>query len=255
MAYFLVSMSFLFFSNISFLLGAFEKECFKKTIKLTDIHNFIVVSLGCNCAPAWYAREYGLRDFALPFDWCITPYSSLYHCFQADFKGYFRRKNLIKSDQALFNQSTKSLIKHMKFEELSEYFTWVLDSSIGMIYNHDFPDNNKVTIDKYYWDIFKKYKRRIERLYKMMVSGKHVYFIRYRDITKEEALQFYRLLKFKFPDTSFTLLVISDQEEFKEEWQLPYIKNYYEDKDLNHDIFWKDLCGSISSGKLCSPVD
>ena len=54
-----------------------------------QIQPITVISLGQSCTVAGAVRDYGIREFAFPFDWIVSPFNSLYQVFEDDFK-FFR---------------------------------------------------------------------------------------------------------------------------------------------------------------------
>jgi len=191
-------------------------------------HKAYVVSLGSNCRGAFFARYYKIRSFALPFDWCLTPYRSLYSLIQHDFKSFFDKEFLVPARQCHDAYILKFLKEMGVYAAATQYSSeWVFNSVSGMLFNHDFSTNTPTVIQKQYASNHAKYMRRIERFYKVMNAGKHIYLIRYLDITKSEACEFCDLIKRKFPHADFTLIVVgSDVEQFGGDWQIPHIKNF-----------------------------
>jgi len=217
--------------------GAFEHNSGSNTT-----YNFITISLGSNCQPAEFMRAHKIRFFAAPFDWCITPYASLYKVIHTMFRGFFKKENLIPY---AWNHPVAN---------------GILDQESGIFYNHDFPETTLDGIAHHYQFVHDKYKRRINRLFAQANSGKHVYFIRYLDITKTEACELCQLLKDTFPQTAFTLIVIGNRAaEFERDWGIPHIKNFFiycehgldgNTMPLEENPFWKELCDQIRSGAL-----
>lgn len=210
----------------------------------------ITISLGCMCDPAWYTRKYNIRSFAFPFDWCLTPYPALYEFIKTDFAEYFKIENLIPSSQAYFTQELQNFFNKMNCITISENPRWVLDKQYGMVYNHDFPSNSLAIIHEKYQEQYTKYMRRVTRFFSEINSNKHVYFIRFYDISKLQTYELLELLKIKFPKTNFTLIVIGeDPSKFSHDWKIPQVKNYYFDGD-HTGSFWQKLCNDIASGDL-----
>jgi hypothetical protein len=214
--------------------GAFEQSDGDEAL-----YNFITISLGYNCQPAEFMRVHKIRFFAAPFDWCITPYTSLYNVINNSFSNFFKKDNLVP------------------YAWNTEILNGILDTGTGIFYNHDFPERSFDSINKHYKVQYAKYKRRIDRLFKQMGSGKHVYFIRYLEMNKAEACELYALLKRTFPHTQFTLIVIGNNAvEFEQDWGLPHIKSFFmyceqkEGMSLEENPFWRELCNKIRSGAL-----
>lgn len=210
---------------------------------------FITIGLGSNCGPAMYTRLHSIRTFAFPFDWCVTPYEALYNFITTDFKNFLQKRNLVPTSAAYYNKDLQELLNKLKYTHLSEGSSWVFDKEFGMIFIHDFPDNTLSTIDQFYELNYTKYIRRIERFYNEINSKRHIYFIRFYDITKQQSLELLRLLQYKFPKTDFTLIVIGDnKEEFSTSWNVPHVKNFYSTPD--DGPLWQRICSDISLGKL-----
>lgn len=214
---------------------------------IPNTRNFITVSLGSNCCPASNTRQNDVRSFAFPFDWCVTPYQALYHFIENDFKDYLKLEHLIASSPLYFNQATKDVLAQIGSAHESENKIWVLDKKTGMIYNHDFTGNSQSLIENEHPEQYTKYQRRIKRFYEAMHSHKHIYFIRFNNITKKESIKLYQLLKKKFPTASFSLIVINVLQEFHRPWNIPHIYNYF---NGGYQDFWKELCNKMVQGQL-----
>lgn len=189
--------------------------------------HFVAISLGHNCHAASFLRTYNIRPFAFPFDWCLTPYQALYNFIENDFKDYYKKENLVPGSMANYSEDQKNFLIKFNYFKISESPTWVLDKASGMIFNHDFSNNQLSTIYQEYEIQYAKYVRRIKRFYEIINSGKHIYFVRYWDINKADAIKLYELLKNKFPFISFTLIVIDNSSESKEDWNITGIKNFF----------------------------
>ncbi len=247
----------LFITQISYGDIINEDE-FERNSEVNASNTFITISLGCNCHPACFTRLYGIRFFASPFDWVATPYQALYKFIKNDFNDFFKKENLVApSPEMNFSDAVQLLIADLKHISRNEYAGWILDKESGMFSIHDFPSHTHEAIDQCHELEYEKYQRRIKRFYNEINSGKHVYFIRYLNITKKEAYDLYQLIKLKFPKTSFTLIVIGNTAvEFDQDWGIFGIKNFFIDvefvagKPFEENLFWQKLCGYISSGSL-----
>lgn len=76
-----------------------------------------IVCLGCNCEVTWNVRDYFGIEKAFPFDWWITPNTTLISILQNKFNDLLNFKNLVFS---------------------SDGHT-VLDAQYNVLYHHDFP--------------------------------------------------------------------------------------------------------------------
>lgn len=230
------------------VLQFFSTKCFFDDPTTHESRDFVVISLGSDCHPAAYTRKHSIRDFAFPFDWCLTPFDSIYHFIKNDFAGYLKKKNLVQSEEKQFNHSLKKFLQKTSLVAVSTYQSWVVDKKNGMIFVHDFPDNRLPVIAKWYKDIARKYERRIKRFKAVMDGSKHVYLIRYLDTTKKQALELEKLLRKNFPHARFTLIIIGNTPEFNHNWGYQRIKNYALTSD--RELFWELLCEDIATGKL-----
>lgn len=208
--------------------------------------DFITISLGYNCEPGLNTRKYNIRAFAFPFDWCLTPYEAVYNFINSDFKDFFKLDHLVPSVKKNFTPKLEKFFKNINVTQVSEHTLWVLDKQSGMIFNHDFTNNDLATIRSNHEQQYIKYQRRIARFYTEMNSGKHIYFIRFNDISKNKAIKLLKLIENKFPETNFTLIVISNKPEFEQNWNIPRLKNFYSN---GYDI-WEKICLDIKSGNL-----
>jgi hypothetical protein len=117
------------------------------------------ISVGSDCSPATALRILGIRKFALPFDWVVSPIKALEACFSNNFKQYHT---------GLYYNSTKTrLIDVYGFEFPHSYPTIIQD--IGEPEEGGFGENCIVEnwMD-YHKDVLCKYERRIERFLNIM---------------------------------------------------------------------------------------
>lgn len=167
----------------------------------------ICISLGANCAPARNFERNKLTEAFFPFDWCISEFESIYKALEEDFHDYFKRENL-----KIFELAPN--VTHRTFR----------DTLYKIIYPHDFSSDKEPMHD--YEQIKKKYYRRIDRFYRALSLGKKVYFFR-TGVTKEEAHKLNTLIRTKFPKLNYTLIVVSDTEDFKKKWKTKRIRNFF----------------------------
>jgi len=116
-------------SRALFRCGIIYEEEFEKNSVADARNSFVTISLGCNCHPAFFARLHGIRFFASPFDWCVTPYAAIYHFIKNDFKNYLKRENLVvPSEQLYFPDYVQELISDLKHISRNDYTGWLLGS-------------------------------------------------------------------------------------------------------------------------------
>lgn len=197
----------------------------RKQLVLDGLDNFpdpIIISLGYSCTVADMLRSNNLRCFAFPFDWTRSSFQGICDLLHNDF-----------SD--LFNP------EYLSFET-----TFILNKKHTIAFHHDFPasktvgraDYLKENYLDYVPDVAAKYQRRIDRLGRALKSGHSVYFIRLSSGTRpwnldslkqtpEEVIKLRDLLLNKFPHSNFTLVVIDNDDSYKNDWNLDRIKNFY----------------------------
>ncbi len=175
--------------------------------------DFLVISLGIRCLPAAQIERYGLRSGAYPFDWNDTGFGSLVLVLQDDFRDFFAKENIKEQPYP-----------HLCTDGRIVTSTRVIESKYNIALMHDFSSFSNIVRE--YEDVKQKYERRINRFYEVLLSGKHIYFIRHL-ITKKQAIQLTELLDRKFPSLNYTLVAIDYTDEIKVDWNIPKIKNFY----------------------------
>lgn len=210
------------------------KLAFKKTIYLLfllmSIQLFgqgkpLVISLGDHCPVASTLRHHQIRMQAYPFDWVVTPFSSLYKVLNEDFENFFVKENLILTSLGSSD--------------------CIVDSYTGIAYLHDFPSkentgrnlsdfNPELLYDglivhnflDFYEQANNKYWKRVNRLRAVLNSFSSVVFIRH-SATKEEAVSLRNLIEMKYPFSNFRLVIINSDKSLQEAWNEHKIQNYY----------------------------
>lgn len=187
----------------------------------------IIIPLGFDCHVATELRLHKLRSQAFPFDWNITSFNAVYKAIQEDFAHFLNENYLI-----------------MHSDEYG-----IINTYYGIDFRHDFPNRNPSVspekqidfidpsdmphykICKNFLDFIEpvreKYNRRIRRFYDAVSGNSKVIFIRNNDITKEQSIKLYNLLRTKFPNLDFVLVVCSESKEMNRDWEFPGIKNFY----------------------------
>lgn len=166
-----------------------------------------VVSLGTKCQVAIQIEHNGIRKLAYPFDWLVSPFDSL--------------TSFIINDGTHFLDRDK--LDYKGVYPGNPPYHHVEDTHYGFIILHELLGPDAV---ENYTQVKTKYKRRIERLFNLLQSDKKVLFIR-TSITREEAIYLDNVLHTKYPQLEYTLLALNNTEDFKTEWKLPRIRNFY----------------------------
>jgi len=208
----------------------------QKDTSITFKQSKIFISLGMNCAIGFQLEAKKLVEAFFPFDWCISEFESIYRALETDFNGYLQKENLVVLDRP----------------ELAAHH-YVRDTGYNIMYLHDFSLTGEPLHD--YEEVKNKYHRRIARLYHVLTLNKKVYFLR-TGITKEQAIQLNNLIARKFPKLKYTLVVIDQTEEYKKQWNIKRIKNFFlkdfQDPGMNSQELvdgWNALFKKITTTK------
>lgn len=168
----------------------------------------VFISLGCDCQPAYHLALNGLREAAYPFDWTVVPFDSLYSILENDFNGFFDKAYI--TDKNATSGGTEYPVINAKF---------------NTVFPHEF--KNKKDFENNFKNAEKKYCRRIQRFYETIKSGRPVFFIRHKLITKNQAMGLDGLIQSKFPGLKYGLFIIGMAEEIKQDWKMNNVLNYY----------------------------
>jgi len=175
----------------------------------------IAISLGSNCTIAMQLNMAQLRHKACIFDWCLSSVAAIIHCIDNDFKDFFNIENC-------------QLVEPMS----------VLDTLYNITIKHDFPFQiemggsrpgipSKDVVYEQYNQTYNKLMRRIERFRKLKMYQGKLYFIRWGNTTKKEAVALFKTLYKKFKKQDFTLIVIGSSKDYRNPWRFTQIKNFF----------------------------
>ena len=170
---------------------------------------FNIIPLGSGCALALYLNEYGLRHASYPLDWVDLPcVSALYEILECDFKDFmdFSYLRIVKS-----KKDRRSRLFHTKYDiqipHILKIRDW-LNTSDGL---RPKKSENISLLN----DIVTMFDRRIARFYEIVKHSNLLYFVRL-GINEDEAVNLYKMLKRKFPESNFRLVCLV--KEFKYAW-------------------------------------
>jgi hypothetical protein len=114
------------------------------------------LTLGYDCSPAGALRAMGLRSFALPFDWLVSPINAMEACLKDDFAHFHTNLRL--------NHKSTRIVDHYGFEFNHDYPTATDDHVVDHL-NEDWHCEKEIV--KNWRDctsaVLDKYHRRIER--------------------------------------------------------------------------------------------
>lgn len=183
-----------------------------------------IVSLGGNCRNSTWLKELNIRFQAFPFDWVESEeIEGIINLLNNDFHDYLSFKNLIPYDHSHYNrirdnQYKINLVHEFSFQGNSN-FTFANEKDLK---------RGKACLQNEYQVVLEKYKRRIDRFRNLTVNYKTIIFMRTLFVDKPSAMRLYEALVKLFGNThNIILAVVSDTEEFKEDWGYSKIKNFY----------------------------
>jgi hypothetical protein len=162
-----------------------------------------IIPLGHDCQVAHQLKAHHLRLYSLPFDWNHTSYEALTKLLQHNFKNFLAQDSLILA---------------------REGHSFILDTQYGMQFIHDFEVNQNF-MNKYD-EIKVKYDKLVARFKMVLEISEKVLFIR-RTIKKEQAIMLDELIHNIYPSLDYTLVVLSDDNAFRQDWGYERIKNFH----------------------------
>lgn len=192
------------------------------------------IGLGGSCQTAHQLNVNKLKGPTLPFDWVVSPFSSVHALIQNEFADWLDKEHLVLAQD----------------DEVGWY---IHDQKYRIRFLHDFPLDPEFVRG---YDVARsKYERRIRRLLELLQSDKRVLFVRL-DITREEATAFDRMLRKKFPRLKYDLLAVGDTPEMQPNWELPRIRNLFLPQPESRfwaglDEPWREVLGNV----LNAPAD
>lgn len=194
-----------------------------------------IIPLGAACGAAMYLREAKLRQAAYPFDWVICAHEGLIKAIDEDF-AHFLENLTVWNNQGVI-----------------DYY--------GFQFTHDWPNiKNKIVMDDAdfigsdqlipEWQqalpkVKEKYRRRIERFIKACSDSEPIIFLRSEYVNRGQAIEIRDLIRKKFPQLDFLLVVVADDKNFIEPWNIEGIHNYNRYSDAT--IFLKQ---SVEKGYI-----
>jgi hypothetical protein len=197
----------------------------------------LCISLGFNCTMALQLDRNQLRKKSFPFDWNVTSLQGLCDVIDNHFADFLNPHYLIVRTG-------------------SAYVPGVTNVKYNIALAHDFPDTQGVVASNYLDylpDIQEKYERRIKRFYNACNMAEKVYFFRTKfwwwplqsDAQDKENVKKLRdILTKHFPLNNWVLVVTSDDMQYKHDWQMPKVKNFYMSKGTDDE--WNSVFRQLS---------
>lgn len=208
----------------------------------------LCISLGSMCAPAIHLRGpdfsqnfenskkgFHIRKDAYPFDWIVSSFDALYTCINDDFNQFLH--NLHKS-------RPYEIVDHYGFIFWHDWPT-VVSGSFDVL-NDDFGVTSHPLLSN--WNDYtplvrEKYSRRIKRFKETCSGSEKIYFIRFHNTTRQQAIMLRDLIERKYKNLEFELIIISGDKTL---WNLNKIKNFYMERDdwAKPDL-WKNIFNQV----------
>jgi len=183
-----------------------------------------VVSLGSNCRVATWLRALNIRTKAYPFDWVESEdINALIHLIKNDFEGYLEFEKLAPAYNYFYNRVIDTTYKINFVHDFS--FQGNERFSFANAVDYDY---GLMCLKQEYGKFYEKYMRRIQRFRALTKKYEQIIFVRTLLVDKTTAQELYAALQLLFNNSQkIILVVISDQEDFKNDWHIRGIKNFY----------------------------
>lgn len=195
------------------------------------------IGLGGSCQIAHQLEVNKLKGPSLPFDWVVSPFSSLHTLIQNNFADLLLKENtvLVQDDEAGW---------------------YVLDRKYRTRFLHDFPLD--LDFMRAYDEVKAKYERRSRRLLELLDSSRRVLLIRL-DITREEAEAFDDMLRIRFPRLRYHLLALGSTPEIRPDWGLLRVSNLFLPQPVPYhwaelDLVWEGVLWLKEKGSPTSTI-
>lgn len=194
----------------------------------------IVISLGSDCHVAERLNHYQLRDAAYPFDWVILEdFDSVTDVIEDYFQHWLDPNFLEYRGKQIFNKYyCLSFVHDFPIVGCPTLISSEGDhSSFGII------DPNFI---KFIPQAAEKFERRISRFFSVLSSNNPVIFIR-ANATFHSAQRFVKLIKTKYPNLPFLLVVVCPPKLIDNTWNIENVKNFYAlDSSERFGWWWGD---------------
>lgn len=190
---------------------------FTLAVYCTSVEQPVLISLGQDCEPAWYARALNIRKIAFPVDWVISyNFEKLCQALTEKFE-HFLNKDYLQYRDSHIENSRYDFRFHHDFPTYAQSAVSHDDGNAGKIQVNylDFLDQVKA-----------KYAVRIDRFFQVLQGSAPVIFFR-TYINPQQAQFFVDLMSTYYPNLSYTLVVIHNNRANDYDWKIPHVTNFY----------------------------
>ena len=172
--------------------------------KIMDDNDVAFIPIGDACGISYQLQKYGLRRYALPFDWLkIKRLSDITKIINNNFSDFtdFRKDGTSTCFPYLNTDNFDSDGLKQTFKAVNSY---------GVISYHDFTSN--IDFEEQISNIKEKYNRRINRFYEIIRSNKKIVFIRDEGNPKQsmnnDIIEFIGTIKKINESINFNIIII-----------------------------------------------
>lgn len=175
------------------------------------------IGLGRDCQTAVMLRTFKLRNAAYPFDWMVSHnFYGIIDAIQEDFQYFLDPAFLVYQ---------KIWIENTHYHFFYNHFFPVVGQSPNQ---EDFFDGEAVVPNflDYLPMVQATQNRRIQRLQALLSSKEKIIFIRTHAVP-QEAADFMKMIKAKYPQADVTLVVVHERPDLIGNWNIPHVINFY----------------------------
>lgn len=170
------------------------------------------IPIGIDCSIAHYLRSRNLRHEAYPFDWNVTPLRSSIQLLQNDFQDFMEIGNLEflpPTNRLLFDENGIDL------QISKEIVTPVICRRYGILFPHDFSASGRED----FFEVKRKYQRRIQRIRKALNNPESIRFVFHNGRINSWQVEQYAMAGLDFEETTAEDLSQLTSEVKGKEWK------------------------------------
>lgn len=194
-------------------------------LKLQDVKGAydVIIGIGSWCGPSLYLRQYGLRRFSFPLDWMISnTISDVSRLLNDRFDGFMDLNQLRKTSgtSALLEDGVAVMSEGGQAHQDAHF---ILDTRYNIISVHDFPILPNQDWVQSYGAYKGRLNHRIDRFFRILENSHSALFVRWGEVTAEEAAELHKVVSSFVPGICRILFLqtLPDLEEMQEiDWGL-----------------------------------
>lgn len=172
---------------------------FKQGMIILNLHQIqdaydVIISLGSWCGPSLNLRRHNLRRFSFPFDWVLS-YSlpDVIRLLRNRFNGYMEINNMRRNDgHSNFADDGVTVGPHGGTEQVKAHLIEDTFYNISSVHDFKIVPNQDWTVQYPYYK--EKLTYRINKFINVLASSQSVLFVRWGEVTVNEALELQSVL-------------------------------------------------------------